>query len=407
VTHAAATGDRLAGGPVSAERRTLRLGPAHPLTQGAAQLDVELDGETITGLAIGIGFGHRGFEKQCESGTWYQAIPFTDRIDPRSAPLANLAFCLAVEKLLDAAVPERGAWLRMLVAELARLADHWARIGALCSGLGAVTPAQYATAGGEIVRDLLEGLCGARVAPSYVRIGGVRHDAPEGFADGCRAGLEGVRGRIAELDGMLTRNRLLVDRLRDTGVLSQEDCLRHAVTGPVLRAAGVPLDLRKDAPYLCYDRVDFDVPVGEVGDNFDRLLVCFEEMRQSASIAEQCLAALDALGGRAVDVDDPHVRWPAKGRVFDRLEEMIAHFKGVIDGPRVPAGEAYAAVESANGELGFYLVSDGSGRPSRVRCRPPSLLNLASLERMMKGAPLADLVPTWHLLNVASGECDR
>jgi NADH-quinone oxidoreductase subunit D len=205
----------------------------------------------------------------------------------------------------------------------------------------------------------------------------------------------------------VTRNRIFVDRLRDTGVIDRETCSRYAVTGPILRSAGVPLDLRKSEPYLVYDELDFDVPIGEVGDNYDRYLVCVEEIQQSLRIVEQCLERLEALGPGPVDVMDPRVRWPAKDRVFNRMEELIHQFKSVTEGPRVPAGEAYLATESANGELGFYLVSDGSEVPVKVRCRPPSLINLAPMPEMLKGALLADLVPTFDFINMVGGECDR
>ena len=198
-----------------------------------------------------------------------------------------------------------------------------------------------------------------------------------------------------------------MDRLKGTGVISKEDCLRWAVTGPILRSAGVPLDLRKQAPYLVYDQLDFDIPVGEVGDNYDRYLVCVEEMQQSLRIIEQCLAKLEKLGPGPVNTLDPRVRWPAKGRVFNRMEELIQQFKSVTEGPRVPAGEAYHAIESANGELGFYVVSDGSAVPYKVRCRPPSFINLPPMRKMLKGALLADLIPTFDFINMVGGECDR
>jgi NADH-quinone oxidoreductase subunit D len=368
---------------------------------------IELDGETIVGLDVQVGYLHRGFEKECESGSWYQAIPYTDRLNYNSAILANQGFCLAVEKLLDLETPERCQWLRVLAGELSRIGDHLTRCGAACLELQAMTPFLYGIEARELVWDLQEMLCGARVTSNYVRIGGVRHGLPDVFPAACRELLPKVRALLGDFDKVVTKNRIFVDRLKDTGVLSKQDCLRYAVTGPMLRAAGVPLDLRKQAPYLVYDEIDFDIPIGSVGDNYDRYLVCVEEMRQSLRIVEQCLGRLEELGPGPVDVQDPRVRWPAKGRVFDRMEEMIQQFKGVTEGPRVPAGEAYFAIESANGELGFYLVSDGSERPVKVRCRPPSFINLAPLPRMLEGALLADLVPTFDFINMVGGECDR
>jgi NADH-quinone oxidoreductase subunit D len=383
------------------------MGPSHPATHGTVKFMIELDGETIVDLDVQVGYLHRGFEKECESGSWYQAIPYTDRLNYNSAILANQGFCLAVEKLLDLETPERCQWLRVLAGELSRVGDHLTRCGAACLELQAMTPFLYGIEARELVWDLQEMLCGARVTSNYVRIGGVKHGLPDAFPAACRELLPRVRGLLRDFDRVVTKNRIFIDRLKDTGVLSKQDCLRYAVTGPMLRAAGVPLDLRKQEPYLVYDEIDFDIPIGSVGDNYDRYLVCVEEMRQSLRIVEQCLARLEALGPGPVDVQDPRVRWPAKGRVFDGMEEMIQQFKGVTEGPRVPAGEAYFAIESANGELGFYLVSDGSARPVKVRCRPPSFINLAPMSRMLEGALLADLVPTFDFINMVGGECDR
>ena len=215
------------------------------------------------------------------------------------------------------------------------------------------------------------------------------------------------RELLRDFEEVITSNRIFVDRLKGTGVISQEDCLRYAVTGLILRSTGVPLDLRKAEPYLVYEEIDFDVPVGEVGDNYDRYLCCVEEMYQSLRIVEQCVDKLEELGPGPVDTFDPRVRWPAKGRVFNRMEELIQQFKSVTEGPRVPAGEAYFAIESANGELGFYLVSDGSAVPWKVRCRPPSFINVAPMPLMLRGALLADLIPTFDFINMIGGECDR
>jgi NADH-quinone oxidoreductase subunit D len=389
------------------EHQVLNMGPSHPATHGTVKFLIELDGETIIDLDIAVGYLHRGFEKECESGTWYQAIPYTDRLNYNSAILANIGYCLAVEKLLGLETPERCQWLRTLAGELARLADHLTRCGAACLELQAMTPFLYGIEARELSWDLMEMLCGARVTSNYVRIGGVKHDMPPSFPGVCRENIARIRVLLRDYDEVVTRNRLFVDRLRGTGVLSKEDCLRYAVTGPLLRAAGVPLDLRKDQPYLRYADVDFDVPIGEVGDNYDRYLVCVEEMQQSLRIIEQCLAQLERLGPGPVNVDDPRVRWPAKGRVFNAMEELIQQFKAVTEGPLVPAGEAYLAIESANGELGFYVVSDGSAVPCKVRCRPPSLLNLQPMPLMLRGALLADLIPTFDFINMIGGECDR
>jgi NADH-quinone oxidoreductase subunit D len=270
-----------------------------------------------------------------------------------------------------------------------------------------MTPFLYGIEARELTWDLQEMLCGARVTSNYIRIGGVKHDMAPSYPAAAREKMAKIRGLLRDFDDVVTQNRIFVDRMKGTGVISKEDCIKYAVTGPILRSAGVPFDLRKDEPYLVYDQVDFDVPVGEVGDNYDRYLVCVEEMHQSLRIVDQCLAKLEQLGPGPVNVDDPRVRWPAKGRVFNAMEELIQQFKSVTEGPRVPKGEGYFAIESANGELGFYLVSDGSAQPVKVRCRPPSFINLAPMPLMVRGAMLADLIPTFDFINMIGGECDR
>ncbi len=401
------TRERDLGRDLHSETQILNMGPSHPATHGTVKFLIELDGETIVDLDIQVGYLHRGFEKECESGTWYQAIPYTDRLNYNSAILANIGYCLAVEKLLEIQTPERCQWLRTMAGELSRLGDHLTRCGAACLELQAMTPFLYGIEARELTWDLMEMLCGARVTSNYVRIGGVKHGMAPDFPARCRDHIVKIRGLLQDYDDVVTQNRIFVDRLRGTGMLPKQDLIRYGVTGPLLRAAGVPLDLRKDAPYLKYAEVDFDVPIGEVGDNYDRYLVCVAEMHQSLRIVEQCLVALEKLGPGPVDVDDPRVRWPAKGRVFNAMEELIQQFKAVTEGPMVPAGEAYAAIESANGELGFYVVSDGSAQPWKVRCRPPSFLNLQPMPKMLAGAMLADLIPTFDFVNMIGGECDR
>jgi NADH-quinone oxidoreductase subunit D len=389
------------------EHQILNMGPSHPATHGTVKFLIELDGETIVNLDVQVGYLHRGFEKECEAGSWYQAIPYTDRLCYTSAILCNLGFCMAVEKLLELETTERCQWLRVLSGEISRVSDHLTRCGAAALELQAMTPFLYGIEARELTYDLMEILCGARVTTNYIRIGGLKHDMPAGFPAAARELIPKIRSLISDFGGVVTQNRIFVDRLKGTGVISKKDCIDYAVTGPILRSVGVPYDIRKDQPYLVYDQVDFDVPVGEVGDNYDRYLVVVEEMHQSLRIVEQCLARLEKAGPGPVDVDDPRVRWPAKGRVFNRMEELIQQFKAVTEGPRVPAGEAYFAIESANGELGFYLVSDGSAVPYKVRCRPPSLINLAPLPLMVRGDMLADIIPTFDFINMIGGECDR
>ena len=394
-------------GDLHAEHQIINMGPSHPATHGTVKFLVELDGETIIDLKVEVGYLHRGFEKECESGTWYQAIPYTDRLNYNSAILANLGYCLAVEKLLDCEIPRRGQWARVLGSELSRIGDHLTRLGAACLELGAMTPFLYGIEARELVWDLQEMLCGARVTSNYIRIGGIQRDVPQGFEDQCEESLLEIERLMVDFDKIVTANRIFVDRFRGTGILSRERCIEMAITGPLLRAAGIPLDLRKAEPYLTYEEIDFDVPVGTTGDNYDRFLVVQEEMEQSIRIVRQCLDTLRKTRGEPVDVDDPRIRWPAKERVFGQMEELIQQFKGVTEGIKVPAGEAYVAVESANGELGFYVVSDGSGKPYKVRCRSPSFANTQPLAEMVVGGMLADIVPTFDMLNMIGGECDR
>ncbi len=394
-------------GDLHADHQIINMGPSHPATHGTVKFLVELDGETIIDLGVEVGYLHRGFEKECESGTYYQAIPYTDRLNYNSAILANLAYCMAVEKLLDCSIPRRGQWERVLGSELSRLGDHLTRLGAACLELGAMTPFLYGIEARELTWDLQEMLCGARVTSNYLRIGGVQRELPDGFEDQCEENLLEIERLMGDFDKIITANRIFVDRFRGTGILSRERCIEMAITGPLLRAAGVPLDLRKAEPYLTYEEIDFDVPVGTTGDNYDRFLVVQEEMEQSIRIVRQCLDTLRKTRGEPVDVDDPRIRWPAKERVFGQMEELIQQFKGVTEGIKVPAGEAYVAVESANGELGFYVVSDGSGKPYKVRCRSPSFANTQPLAEMVRGGMLADIVPTFDMLNMIGGECDR
>ncbi len=394
-------------GDLHTDRQLLNMGPSHPATHGTAKFLLEIDGETIVEMDVAVGYLHRAFEKECESGTYYQAIPYTDRLNYNSAILANLAYCMAVEKLLGVDVPRRGAWMRVAGGELSRMGDHLTRLGAACLELAAMTPFLYGIEARELVWDLQEMLCGARVTSNYVRIGGMQRDVPEGFEDRCEASFRRIEELLVDFDRVVSANRIFVDRFRNTGMLSKERCIAYGVTGPLLRAAGIPYDLRKAAPYLVYDEIEFDVPIGTIGDNFDRFLVVQEELAQSIRIVRQCLPVLEKTRGEAFDVDDPQIRWPSKDRVYGRMEEMIQLFKGVTEGIKVPAGEAYFALESANGELGFYIVSDGSGKPYKVRCRPPSFINTAPLAEMLRGGLIADIIPTFDMINMVGGECDR
>jgi len=386
------------------DQMVLNIGPSHPATHGTVRILATLDGETIVNADVEIGYLHRGFEKSCEHGTWQQAFPYTDRLNYNSAIINNVAYAMGVEKLLGIEVPERCQFIRTIASEIARVADHLTCIGPSSMETGAFTTFLYFVEARELIWDLIESLCGARLTNNYVRIGGVKADLPPDFREKTVACFARTRKLIDDVDKLLTHNRIFIDRMRGTGVISAEEAVDWGWTGPCLRSTGVPLDLRKDKPYMVYDRVDFDVPIGEQGDNFDRYLVRMEEMRQSLRIVEQLLASIPE---GPINLDDTRVRWPAKQLVYSRMEELINHFKIVFEGVQPPKGEAYVAVESPNGELGFYLVSDGTGKPVKVRCRPPCFANLQALGPLLRGGMLADLVPNFGMINMIGGECDR
>ncbi len=391
-------------GMLGSELMRVQLGPSHPATHGTVRILLDLDGETIVNADVQVGYLHRGFEKECESGFYYQAIPYTDRLNYNSAILCNTAYCLAVEKLFDVQVPRRGQFLRVIGGEIARIADHILCFGATALELNAFTPFLYALQAREIIWDLINALCGGRVTSNYVRIGGLSADLPPGFIETARATFNRTMELVRDCEGLLLENPIFRARMEGVGVLSAERLIEYGVTGPLLRAAGVDLDLRRTEPYLVYNELDFDVPLGTTGDNMDRFLVRLAEIRQSIRIVEQCF---DMLPDGDIDLHNPAVRMPPKARVYGRMEELINQFKLVTEGPKPPPGEVYVPIESANGELGFFLVSDGSGKPYKCRARTPSFSNTAPLIEMVRGRLLADMVPTFDMINMIGGECDR
>jgi NADH dehydrogenase I D subunit len=391
-------------GMLGADLMRVQVGPSHPATHGTVRMVLDLDGETIVNADVQVGFLHRGFEKECESGFYYQAIPYTDRLNYSSAILCNVGYCMAVEKLLGIETPPRCQFLRVIAGELARMADHFLGIGATALEINAFTPFLYLLESRELVWDLVDSICGARVTSNYVRIGGVSADLPEGFAEQARVKIATALKLLDDAEKVLTENPIFRARMEGVGAIPPEELIAFGVCGPVLRAAGVDLDLRRAQPYLVYDQLDFDVPLGTRGDNMDRYLVRLVELRQSARIIEQCLRMIPA---GPIDVDNPAVRWPAKSKVFGRMEELIDQFKLVTEGPKPPPGEVYVGTESANGEIGFFLVSDGTGKPYKCRARTPSFSNTQPLARMVQGRLIADLVPTFDMINLIGGECDR
>jgi NADH/F420H2 dehydrogenase subunit C len=394
----------LVKGMLGTELMRVQLGPSHPATHGTVRIVADLDGETIVQADVQVGFLHRGFEKECESGFYYQAIPYTDRLNYSSAILCNVGYCLAVEKLLGIEATPRCQFLRVIAGELHRMADHFLCIGATALELNAFTPFLYLLEARELVWDLVDALCGGRVTSNYVRIGGVSADLPAGFAEMAREKVPKALKLLVDSERLLTENPIFRLRMEGVGRLSAEELIAYGVCGPLLRAAGVPVDLRRAQPYLVYGQLDFDVPVGTQGDNMDRYLVRLEEVRQSARMIEQCLRMLP---DGPVDLDNPAIRFPAKSKVFGRMEELIDQFKLVTEGVKPPPGEVYVGTESANGEIGFFLVSDGTGKPYKCRARTPSFSNTQPLARMIQGSLIADLVPTFDMINLIGGECDR
>ena len=390
---------------LDADPMRLNMGPSHPAMHGTIRMVMDLDGENLVNLDVQPGYLHRGFEKSCERGTWAQVFPYADRLNYVSPMLNNVGWSLAVEKLLDIEVPERCQYYRVVLGELSRIADHFTCNGASAMELGAFTPFLWLLKVRDWVWDILERETGARMTHSFGRIGGMAAPPTPNFKDDVRQLIPELFKVVKETEIMLLRNRIFLDRMQGVGVLTKEQALSYGCTGPVARSAGIPYDVRKDHPYLVYDRFDFDVPIGEDGDNWDRFMVRLEEIRQSIRIIEQALEQMPDDG--PVNVDDPRIVYPEKQSVYTTIEATIAHFKLVMEGLRVPKGEVYSFTEGGNGELGFHIVSDGSGTPYRVRVRPPCWYNLAASREMLLGGMIADIIPTFGSVNMIGGECDR
>ena len=395
---------RLTADPLEPGLMHVHMGPSHPAMHGTTIMKLLLDGETIQEIDVEIGFLHRGFEKMCEQGTWTQAFPYTDRLNYCSPLANNVGYAMAVEKLLGIEVPTRTKWIRMMCAEIARIADHLTSIAAGALEIGAFTPMLYGMQAREPLYWLIEMLTGARLTSSYVRVGGLRHDLPEGFEARWRECEKTLWKNYKDVDVMLTRNRIFMDRMGDTGAIKGEDAISYGWTGPCLRSAGVDYDIRKAHPYLLYDQVDFDVPLGHNGDNLDRYLIRLEEIKQSASIINQCFEKIEP---GPINVDDWRVVLPPKDAVYNTIEGMIAHFKLIMEGVPVPKGECYSYSEAPNGELGFFIVSDGSGSPYRLHVRAPCFALVQGLGHVLRGQQLADIIPTFDTINMIGGEIDR
>ena len=384
---------------------SLNVGPSHPAMHGTIRIVMELSGENILKTDVQIGYLHRGFEKMCERGSYSQVFPYVDRCNYASPMLNNVGYALAVEKLLDITVPERCQYYRVILGELSRIADHLTCNGAMAMELGAFTPLLWFMKGREMIYDIMEEETGARLTHSFGRVGGMAQPPTSNFKDMVRAVLPRIRSIVGEAEVLLLQNRIFMDRLQGVAKISQADAIALGWTGPCLRSTGVAYDVRKAHPYLVYDRFEFDVPVGQEGDNWDRFMVRMEELRQSARIIDQALEQMPDEG--PINVEDPRIILPPKGEVYTTIEGTIQHFKIVMEGIKVPAGEAYGYTEGGNGELGFYIVSDGSGTPYRVRIRPPCFAIVQGLGGLITGLMIPDVVPTFGSLNMIGGECDH
>jgi len=384
----------------------INLGPSHPATHGIINFKVRVEGELIKECDTQVGYLHRGFEKMCETHTWNQMLIYTDRLNYVSPVINNVGLALAVEKLLRLTVPPRGQYIRTFGCEVSRIADHLTCLAAVGLELGAMTVMLYCMKAREAMYELLEMTCGGRVTTNFTRVGGQPKDLPDNFADQCPPRFKVVKEVKDEVDKLLTKNRIFYDRCYNVGVMPKEEALNRSWTGPCLRASGVPYDVRRDKPYLVYDQMDFAIPVGTNGDCYDRYLVRLEEIEQSMKICQQ---AIEKMPDGAYNCQDPRVMLPPKDQVYNTIEGLINHFKLIMHGQgiRVPKGEVYQAVEAGNGELGFYVVSDGTEKAYRVRCRPPCLPLTASMKYMNEGSFIADIVPIFDSINMIGGELDR
>lgn len=388
------------------ELMTVNMGPSHPAMHGTVRIVLTVDGEKIVSGDVQPGYLHRCFEKESEHATYTQIFPYTDRLNYVSPMINNVGYAMAIEKVLGLTgkLPRRAEFVRVIVSEVSRITDHLTCIGASAMELGAFTAFLYFLKAREWLYELLEKVSGARLTHSYVRIGGLNKDLPEGWLAELAYALDKIEEVMVEVEAMLNNNKIFRDRMAGIGAISKEDAIATGCTGPILRSAGIDYDVRKDHPYSIYPELEFDVPVGTTGDCYDRYLVRIEEMKQSIRILRQCTAAIPE---GPIVVDDHRVALPPKRDTYNTIESMIRHFKHIVDGIRVPAGETYAFVEGGNGELGFFVVSDGTGRPYKLYCRSPSFVHLSTAEQLITGHLIADVVPIFGMINMIGGECDK
>src|ERR1700733_11420349 len=382
----------------------LNMGPQHPSTHGVLRLVLEIDGETVLRLVPDIGFLHTGIEKTCEAKFYQQVVPLTDRIDYLSPMTNNTAYALAVEKLLGLEIPPKAQWLRVLFNELMRLNSHLVWLGTHAMDIGALTVFLYCFREREKLMRIFEAVSGQRMMTSYVRIGGLSLEPPRDLYDKIRAFLVEFPSKIDEYEGLLQNNPIWINRLKGVGYISPEDAIALGVSGPPLRAAGIDFDVRRDMPYSSYEKFQFSVPVATVSDVWARFVVRMQEMRESVKI---CLQALDGMPEGRIVADAPKIILPDREQMKTQMESLIHHFKIVTEGFAVPAGEVFQAVESPRGEMGYYVVSDGTAKPFRVHMRNPSYATLQALETMCKGRLLADVVAVIGSIDIVLGEIDR
>lgn len=389
---------------IPTELLTVNIGPSHPATHGTLRIQVQLDGETIVNAGCEIGYLHRGFEKQAENVQYQLVIPYAERLNYMGPVHNSNAWCHACEQLLGIEIPARAQALRVVTSEMGRIIDHMVCIGTNLVDLGALTNFWYMYNYREKIYDLYEELCGARMMVNYPRIGGVSMDAPDGWFDSLRRVLSDLDEVLADVQGLIMRNRIFMDRTVGVGVIDRAMAISHGVTGPCLRATGIGHDLRKTQPYWGYEQYDFEVPTANNGDTYDRTYVRFREMEQSRRII---LQALDKMPGGPVMVEDHLVALPPKDKVYNTMEGLINHFKLIMHGIRPPRGEVYSATEGGNGEVGFYIVSDGGPVPWRVRIRPPCFANYSTFPKVITGQMVGDAVAALGSINVIAGELDR
>ncbi len=383
---------------------TLNMGPQHPSTHGVLRVVVELDGERVVKATPVVGYLHTGIEKTMESKLYYQALVCTDRMDYLAPMSNNLGYCLAVEKLMDIEVPEKVQWARVCLAELTRIKSHLVWLGTHSIDLGAMSMLLYTFRDRESIIDVYEACGGQRMMTSYIRIGGLAHELPVDFDKKVRRAVKQVNEGLADYENLLTNNEIFINRTRNVAVISAEDAIAWSLSGPMLRGSGVKHDLRKANPYSGYENFDFEIAYGEKGDAYDRYLLRLKEIRQSLRIINQ---ALDGMPEGPYRARVPGVVLPPKEDVLYKMESMIFHFKIITEGFKAPVGSIYQAIESPKGELGFLITGDGSNRPRRVRVRPPSFINLASLPRLVEGGMFSDVVCAIGSIDIVLGEVDR